>query len=183
MFVFIWRGYGSCFAGLRVVYFFTNRDRRCGGDVSVGVVGLDRNGSLLGRCMTRLHSMRIRGSHVHFHEGVREVKRVVTCRVDGTLACSMGRMRAPLKATATDARSSGVIVTAMFHTKLPLRANFLGVFSRTSGTFISTFHFCGSSRRHVMSIRVRCVTTPSLGSEALLLISPVLTANRDVRLT
>lgn len=178
-FVGPWRCLLARYYGLNRVHLLYASGR----SVVVGIVGFTRAGSILGRCITRVHSMTIRNSHVHFHHGVRHVKRVVTCRVDGRLACSIGRMRAPLKITSIDAPSSRIIVTAIFHTKLPLRAKFLGVFSRTKGTFISTCHCCGSGRYHAISMRVRCVTAPSLSGGALLVMSPVLTAKRDVRLT
>lgn len=150
------------------------------GTGGVGVVSFDRAGSVLGRCMSRVEGVRIRGSHLHFHHGVRQVNRVVTCRVDGAFTCSMGRVRAPLKVSPIDAPSDRLIVDAVLHTKLPFRRNFLDCFSGTRGTFISTCHGCGSALG--FSVRVRCVTSPHVSKGALVVASPVLTAKDDVRL-
>lgn len=154
---------------------------RCWGTIrGVGVVGLDRASSVLGRCMSRVEGIRIRGSHLHFHHGVRHVNRMVTCRVDGAFTCSIGRVRAPLKVTPIEAPSGPLIVDAVLHTKLPFRRKFLDCFSCTRGTFISTCHGCGSALG--FSVRVRCVTSPHVSKGALVVASPVLTANKDVRL-
>ncbi len=147
----------------------------------VGMCRLYRGGSLLGRCVRRVHSIRVRHSTVHFHAGVRQVNRMVTCRVDGALSCGAVGMVAPLKITPAGIMDSGIIITSVLHTKLPLRGNILSFFSGTRGYFISTCHGCAS--RIGFSIRIRCVTVPSIGNGAIVLYSPVLTANSSVRLT
>lgn len=145
------------------------------------MVGFGRDGDLFGRFLSRVHSIRVRNSHVHFHHGVRHMNRVVTCRVDQALPCRPMSMRAPLTATMRGMPSRRPIMTAVLHTKLPLRRNFVGCFSRTRGTFMSTCHGCVG--RSGFSVRVRCVTSPQLSKGVLVLASPVLTANDSVRLT
>lgn len=147
----------------------------------VGVGGLDRRGYVVGHCLTRVHSYRCRGGQLLFHGGVGEVNRCRTFRVSGALGCRGESIAAPLNMTRIGFPASGVIVNAVFHTNLPFRRNFLGVFSRSNGTFIDTCHRCAGGRRARIKIRVRCLTAPSLANGALVVTSPVLTANVDVR--